>query len=120
MSDILTVYDSPTFDDSVCGEEYRWYIPRIQSFDNSDETRIPISNQESYTYPHNSYIYIRGKIEDMEGTGEVKLINNTYIFLFDEIKYELNGNEIDRCLKPDYATTIKIINCKWNQENENY
>nr|XP_022902363.1 uncharacterized protein LOC111415086 [Onthophagus taurus] len=104
MSEILNVFNTAIFDDSLSSEEYHTYLPR---FNSSDEVRIPISHQDIYTYPHDSYIYIQGNIEELDGTGQVQLINNAYLFLFDEIRYEINGVEIDRCIKPGVTSTIK-------------
>ncbi|XP_071054930.1 uncharacterized protein [Onthophagus taurus] len=109
-AEILNVYDAAIFDDSLSSEEYHTYLPRIQSFNASDEIRIPINHQDIYTYPHASYIFIQGKIEEtpaVGGTGDVQLVNNAFLFLFDEIRYEINGVEIDRNIKPGITSTIK-------------
>ncbi|XP_071055124.1 uncharacterized protein [Onthophagus taurus] len=104
--EILNVYDTAIVDDSLSSEEYHTYLPRIQSFNASDG----INHQDIYTYPHNSYIFIQGKTEEMlvvGGTGDVQLVNNAFLFLFDEIRYEINDVEIDRNIKQLITSTIK-------------
>lgn len=37
------------------------------------------------------------------------MTNNAYAFLFEYIRYEINGVEIDRCTKPGITTTMKSL-----------
>lgn len=64
-----------------------------------------------YLLPHDSYIYIEGKIEkDASAKTEDQcpvLSNNAPAFLFDEIRYELNGFEIDKCKNVGITTAMK-------------
>ncbi|KAK9701366.1 hypothetical protein QE152_g30666 [Popillia japonica] len=85
---------------------YARYIPR--NFKTSDEIRISIQHQDVYTLPSESFIYIEGKFKhDAAGTGTCELTNNAYAFLFDQIRYEINGVEVDRCTKPGITSSIK-------------
>lgn len=64
--------------------------------------------------PSDSYLYIEGKIERKGETSTEearnimpKYINNAAAFLFEEIKYLLNGVEIDRCKNVGLTSTMK-------------
>ncbi|KAK9718375.1 hypothetical protein QE152_g23218 [Popillia japonica] len=84
------------------------YYPRVSNFKTSDEIRISIQHQDVYTLPSESFIYIEGKFKhDAAGTGTCELTNNAYAFLFDQIRYEINGVEVDRCTKPGITSSIK-------------
>lgn len=84
------------------------YYPRTSNFGLNDEIRIHIQQQDIYTLPGDSFIYIEGKFKpDAEGTGECVLTNNAYAFLFDLIRYEIGGVEVDRCTNPGITTAMK-------------
>lgn len=108
--DKLNIYEGLSFDDTIIKEEYHSYYPRTNSFNLNDEIRIPINNQDIYTIPSCSYLYVEGTVtEGAEGTGTCELTNNAYAFLFDQIRYELNGVAVDRCYKPGITTTMKAL-----------
>lgn len=98
MSEILNVEDAPYSDDSIIKKDYHSYVPYIRSFKNNDEFRITIQNRDLYVLPSESYIYVEGVITSSDGklTANARLRNNCVAYLFDEIRYELNGIEIDR------------------------
>lgn len=79
------------------------------SLNNSDEIRIPIQTQDSYTFPHQSSINITGKLLDDKDavTATATFISNGFLHLFEEIRYEVAGIIVDRVRNPGYATTIK-------------
>ena len=64
----------------------------------SDEIRIPIQQQDLYTLPYESFLYVERKLtkNKVVQSAHVTLGNNCVAFIFDEIRYELNGVEIDR------------------------
>ncbi|KAL6253536.1 hypothetical protein P5V15_015384 [Pogonomyrmex californicus] len=79
------------------------------TFGYSDEIRIPIQQQDLYTLPYESFLYIEGKLTKnrvVEGS-DVVLGNNFVAFLFDEIRYELDGVEIDRNRNVGITSTLK-------------
>lgn len=107
MAEKLSIFDGVNFEEVITKEQYHTYYPRTSHFNLNDEVRIQIQNQDIYTLPSESYIYIEGKFSQGDGTGQCVLTNNAYAFLFDNIRYELNGVEIDRCLKPGITSTMK-------------
>ncbi|KAL6264259.1 hypothetical protein P5V15_004349 [Pogonomyrmex californicus] len=97
MTDILNIEDEPIFDDRIIKIETRAYNPFANTmFGYSNEIRIPIQQQDLYTLPYESFLYVEGKLTKnrvVEGS-DVVLGNNVVAFMFDEIQYELDGVEI--------------------------
>lgn len=111
---ILSINNTPEFDNSIESYEVHTYKPYNNSFKENDEIRIPIHQQDIYILPCNSSIYVEGFAtvigKDQSGK-EVKkpvnFTNNPVMFLFQDIRYEMNGIEIDRVRNPGITTTLK-------------
>ncbi|RLU16025.1 hypothetical protein DMN91_011783 [Ooceraea biroi] len=71
---------------------------------------LDISKQQDlYTLPHENFLYIEGKFtvqNRLDGT-ILRLGNNCVAFMFDEIRYELDGVEIDRNRNVGITSTLK-------------
>ncbi|XP_071629530.1 uncharacterized protein [Temnothorax longispinosus] len=81
MANILNIEGEPIFDDSVVKIETHTYNPYANTtFGHNDEIRIPIQQQD---------------------------LNTLRSFMFVEIRYELNGVEIDRNRNVGITSTIK-------------
>ncbi|XP_025407443.1 uncharacterized protein LOC112681399 [Sipha flava] len=77
---------------------------------------------DAYTLPCESYIYVEKKVskpKDVgQGIGDIKFTNNGLAFLFSELRYELNGVEIQKlkylgissCLKGYCSYTPNDLN----------
>ncbi|KYN17584.1 hypothetical protein ALC57_10127, partial [Trachymyrmex cornetzi] len=68
-----------------------------------------IQQQDLYTLPYESFLYVEGNLTKnrvVKGAN-VALGNNCVAFMFDEIRYELNGVEIDRNRNVDITSTLK-------------
>lgn len=103
-SNILQVKEQIYFDESINKIEVHPHQPYANSsFKNNDEIRIPIQHQDIYTYPCCSTIYIEGEVN----ATNTQFINNGFTFLFDEIRYEIGGVEIDRVKNVGITSTIK-------------
>ncbi|XP_070168303.1 uncharacterized protein [Polyergus mexicanus] len=115
MCDILNIGGEPIFDDRIVKIETHTYNPYANTtFGNSDEIRIPIQQQDLYTLPCDSFLYIEGRLESKESpsaqeeTASVtRLVNNCAAFIFEEIRYELDGVKIDRSRNVGITSTIK-------------
>ncbi|XP_070529800.1 uncharacterized protein [Cardiocondyla obscurior] len=110
MADILIIDDKPIFDNSIVKIETHTYNPYANTtFRYSDEIRIPIQQQDLYTLPCDSFLYIEGKIKikKLDDKLTAALGNNCVAFMFDEIRYELNGVEIDRNRNVGITSTLK-------------
>lgn len=113
MIDILNIESEPIFDERIVRIETHTYNPYANAtFGHNDEIRIPIQQQDLYTLPSESFLYIEGKFEqprtdDDDADSAVVLVNNCAAFMFDEIRYELNGVEVDRCRNVGITSTLK-------------
>ncbi|XP_067214209.1 uncharacterized protein [Linepithema humile] len=110
--DILDIVDKPVFDERIVKYEMHTYNPYTNTtLGHSDEIRIPIQQQDLYTLPCESFLYVEGKLV-MNPTGENRDVvcimgNNCVAFMFEEMRYELDGVEIDRNSNAGITTTIK-------------
>jgi hypothetical protein len=111
MADILSIGGEPIFDDRIVKIEIHTYNPYANTtFRHSDEIRIPIQQQDLYTLPCESFLYIEGVLSDddiPETNSDTTMDNNCVAFMFDEIRYELNGVEIDRNRNVGITSSIK-------------
>lgn len=122
---ILKISDYPQFDNSIESYETHTYNPYNNSFNENDEIRIPIHQQDIYLLPSASAIYIEGKFcvqaRDLAGVikkKKVNLTNNAISFLFQDIRYEMNGVEIDRVRNVGITTTMKSLVSMSSGENK--
>lgn len=109
--DALNLLQSVPFDDSFSNLQFHSHLPYANmTLNNNDEIRIPIQQQDLCVIPSMSYLYVEGKLvkstEDTAST-KTKFVNNAFAHLFDEVRYELNGNVIDRVRNPGISTTLK-------------
>nr|XP_012235934.1 PREDICTED: uncharacterized protein LOC105680080 [Linepithema humile] len=109
--DILDIADEPVNDERIVKYEMHTYNPYANTtLGHSDEIRIPIQQQDLYTLPCESFLYIEGKLVTPadENRDNVCIIgNNCVAFMFDEMRYELDGVEIDRNRNVGITSTIK-------------
>lgn len=114
-SEILDVRGGVGYDDSITSIQDHAYNPYTTSFNQNDQIRIVNRNQDLYVLPHKSYIYIEGRVEvrvpGENATAAQKVApnfaNNAAGFLFDEIRYELNGFTIATCKNVGITSTLK-------------
>lgn len=110
LPEILNVTDRALFDTAITNADQHTHQPYANSkFDNNDVIRIPIENQDVYTLPWDSIIYIEGRLLKKDGTPSTtaKFVNNGVLHLFSEIHYEIGGIVIDRVRNPGITTTMK-------------
>jgi len=83
---------------NVIKKDFHSYLPYLRSNDNNDKIRIAIQNKDFYVLPSESFLHIQGRITKVDDKIEttIALLNNCMAYLFSEIRYELNGFEIDR------------------------
>ena len=112
MADILDVYSPISYDESISHYEIHSYIPYNTSrFENNDEIRITIQHQELNVLPSESSLHITGKLclkaNEATKPEHTKLVNNAICHLFEQIRYELNGVEIDKSKRVGLTTIMK-------------
>lgn len=106
---MLNTKKSSSNDTSITSKQYHAYSPYTTSFNYQDEIRITIQSQNAYLLPHESSLYIEGEVvpRDQPAVLGIAVIQNCAAFLFDSIKYELNGVEIDKCRNVGITTLMK-------------
>ena len=112
MTDIINVYQPVPYDESVSHYEIYFYLPYNSTrFENNDEIRITIQHQELNVSPSESSLYISGKIcntsNESQKPTSTSLVNNAKLHLFEQVRYELNGAEIDRSKRVGLTSTMK-------------
>lgn len=110
MSDILNVNGAVRSDESITGIQFHSYSPYTTTCNYNDEIRIVIQQQDLYTLPCESYIHIEGEIK-RKVAAAVDVIPALVKFatghLFSDIRYEINGFEIDRCKNAGITGVMK-------------
>ncbi|KYN39297.1 hypothetical protein ALC56_06321 [Trachymyrmex septentrionalis] len=111
--DILNIEGEPIFDDRIVKIKTYTYNPYAKTtFGYSDEIRIRIQHQDLYTLSSKSFLYVEGKFSTKKRDGNTseeyppRLSNNCVAFMF-EIRYELDGMEIDRSRNVGITSMIK-------------
>lgn len=98
--EILSVLEPMHFSEAIAHMEIHAHQPYASStFNNSDEIRIAVQNQDVYVLPSHSTLHIIGRLTKADGSAaaaSTALVNHGICFLFEELRYELNGVEIDR------------------------
>lgn len=109
-SEKLEVFDDPVFDYSLVSLNEHTYKPYgSPTYSNSDEIRIPIHFQDLILDIANSYIYIEGTFKSSDATKTCYLSNNCLAFLFDEIRYEMGGEQVSIVRRPGITTALKTM-----------
>lgn len=132
---MLNVREPLIVDDSLTRYEYHTVVPYSStSYNNNDEIRIPLHQQDVLTLPSESRLYVEGTLScDPTKTipANEGLSSNAVPFLFSELRYELNGIEIDRVRNPGMTSLLKglvsftsteqdrLKNTSWSIQNSN-
>lgn len=117
--EIIQVKSGVRRQDDIISQQYHTYAPYSTAFNNNDEIRITIQSQDLYVLPSDSYIYIEFSVTTPNA--EAIPANNAFFskyfiaHMFSEMRYELNGFEIDRCKSPGITSLLKTnVACKSN------
>lgn len=109
---MLDIESEAQYNEIVTSMEYHSHRPYASStFNSNDEIRIPISQMDIITAPFESTLHITGTLigKKTNTTVDMEFVNNAIAFLFDDIRYEIGGIEIDRSKNVGITTTMKNI-----------
>jgi len=90
--------------------ELHAHLPLASATLNSnDEIGIAVNQQDLCVVPSQSGLHIAGRLNKADGTPAqaTELVNNAICFLFEELRYELNRVEIDRCRNVGLTSLMK-------------
>ena len=110
--DILQIQEKYSEDNSIKSlEPYSFQPISGTQLNGAGQITIRIENQDSFFLPRRSWLQIEGKLVKEDGSAyvdvdEISLTNNGLMYLFDNIKYELSGQEIESIYHPGQATTM--------------
>lgn len=110
MDEILNLKQAVEFKNEITAYSWHVFNPFTPaSLDYSDEIKIAVNNQDLYTDPSRSFIFVEGKITNSDGTakGTAKLVPNGIAHLFEEIRYSLCNEEIAKTRNVGTVSTIK-------------
>lgn len=114
MEDILNIQNPIVFDESISHYDIFAHKPyNSSSFDNSDEIRISISQPDACLLPSKSALHLYGRLvkesNEVVVADSINLVNNAICHMFREIRYEINGIEIDRNKNVGMTTLMKNL-----------
>lgn len=118
-NDIIEVKRPIVHVDDIINQEYHTYTPYTTSFNNNDEMRITIQSQDLYVLPCESYLSIEYSVARNGQLIDPNVSKFVYLFithLFAELRYELNGFEIDCCKKPGITCLMKMLTATKNED----
>ena len=111
--DILNITQKPEIDESIERYEYHNYEPINGTYiKRPGEIRINIETQDLFTHPSESYLVFDSKLvknaDDAAyaNADVITLTNNAMVHLFNNIKYQLSGQEIESLFHSGQATTM--------------
>ena len=122
---ILQIKENFGVDESIRRCEYHEYLPITgSSLNTSGEIRIILESQDEFFYPANSLLIFNGQVcknvaanTAYADADKITLINNFPMYLFNNIRYELSGHEIESINNPGPATTMKgLLKYSYNFE----
>lgn len=112
-SEILSVKKSIRRSDEILSQQYHTYTPYSTAFNNNDEIRITIQSQDLYVLPSDSYLHVEFSIARRDGVAiaanDARFSSFFAAHMFSELRYEINGFEIDRCKLPGITTNMKLL-----------
>ena len=121
----LDLESSIQYDESIEKFQYRVFDPSQGTPLNASgqEIRIQIMNEDVWTLPCKSFLYIEGQLVDATNNQAyaaetlVALQNNAMMYLFSEARYHINELEVERFQYPGQTTTIDSLLTKSNNFN---
>lgn len=117
MSEILQLRRGVGHLDDIKELQLHTYTPYTTAFGNNDEIRITIQSRDLCILPAESYLLIEFKPTKKDNKplvdGGATFSQLSALNFFSELRYELNGMEIDRSKVPQITTALKtMIACK--------
>jgi len=137
---VLDVDESVLIDNSIESWQFCDYTPQSQN--NLDvrgsPIKIVINASDNYLIPSKSYLLIKGQLvrndngAAYDANAEIALVNNAMMYLFSEIRYSINGNDMEKISYPgqttsmlgylslpdDFSTSAGLKSC-WSKDTSN-
>ena len=109
--EILEITDNLKIDESIEKYEFHEYTPGKINLDSSGPITISLEAQDIFTHPSESFLLVEGNLLKVDGTtyadaDQIALCNNGIMHMFEYIKYQLSGQEIENINYVGQATTM--------------
>jgi len=111
--DIVHITEKPEIDQLIERYEYHSYEPITGTdLNRPGELRINTETQDLFTHPSESYLVFDDKLVEnaddavYADADVIALTNNAMMHLFNNMKYQLSGQEIESLFHPGHATTM--------------
>ena len=134
----LNILEPIVYDNNVESLQYSEYAPQSQS-NLRGTIKIEINASDVYLMPAKSFIHIKGQLvrndnnNPFNANSKVSLVNNAMMYLFESIKYQIGGTDIERITSPgqitsmfgylsypdDYNTSAGLMSC-WSKDTTNH
>ena len=110
--DYLDINEPVEIDESIERLDYEIFNPAAFSDINNSQFKIHINDEASYRLPFKSYLVVKGRLTkddntEIPATTLVTLTNNSPMFLFDLIEYEIGTKKIETVRYPGHASLMK-------------
>lgn len=113
----LDVQEPFSLDESVVEYNFHDYTPIVGTNLNNvnSEIRIVVENQDLFTHPHESYLYVKGALVKSSddsayaATDKIALVNNAVAYLFSNVRFQIGDKTVDEINYPGFASTMKGI-----------
>ena len=113
MNPMLNIQEKSPVDDSITSYETFSFLPISGTQLNSaGQIVIRVENSDNFYRPSDSWIQFEGQVKKSDDNAVyvradvVSIANNGILHLFDNIKYELSGTEIESLYHPGQAITM--------------
>lgn len=128
---MLSIEKKPRFENDIIKYEFRSFLPsNPNALNKSDIIEIVVQHQDAITATYDSKLYIEGKLNEIipiptppqqlppaeterppvpVDVSHVKFIQNAFMYLFSEMQFLLNGEELETVRDPGILTTIKTL-----------
>ena len=94
--DILNVLEAYEKDRAISSYEYHIYKPyNPGQLGKGDEIRIQVLNSDLFVQLSEAFLYVEGELTTLAANTNILTVDNFPLFLFDEMRLEINGKVID-------------------------
>ena len=112
MMDMLNIEEQPMTDESVASYQTYSFLPISGTqLNTAGQIVIRIENSDNFYRPCDSWLQFEGRLTKHDDSNYaradlISIANNGILFLFDNIKYQLSGAEIESLYHPGQAVLM--------------
>lgn len=110
--EIFHINSPPAFEDLSCRSyEYHEFFPvdSNNSLNVAGNINIVVQQQGLITHPYEAYLYFEGELKKRDNSAfgeDASLVNNSMMYLFNNITYLINEQEVENVNNPGQTSTM--------------